>query len=74
MFPLRSHLDAPHIATLAGQPNPVIAGLGDDTAPAPGTAVPAPLPTTSTAQRLLLVGGIAVAIYFLLRHLNKGKA
>lgn len=76
MFPLRSHLDFPHVAsgtshlTTASQSarSSDLAGIGADVA----TSVPAPIATTSDLlKRALLIGGIALVVYLVMRQMQK---
>lgn len=70
MFPLRSHLDFPHVASGTSHLPAAngVAGMGADVA----TSVPAPVPTGGDLlKRALIVGGIAVVVFLVLRELQK---
>jgi hypothetical protein len=73
VFPLRSHLDFPHVASGTSHlpaANGGMAGVGADVA----TSVPAPVAASNDLlKRVAIVGGVALLVFLLLRQLQKSK-
>lgn len=75
----RSHLTYPHVASdkhslaLSGDPSGALPGMGDVGAdPAPVPQIPAPLTGTGDLlKRLMVIGGIAVVVYLILKQVTK---
>ncbi len=76
----RSHLTYPHVASDAhtialsgdesGSALPGMSGMGEAAAPVP--EIPAPLTSTGDLlKRIMVVGGIAVIVFLILKQLNK---
>lgn len=77
-----SHLDQAPVASEHHLPS-TLPGMGGDTDAVADTSatptIPAPIPLTSklpfgiTLKQLAIMGGVAVAVFFVLRHVMKKK-
>jgi hypothetical protein len=74
-----SHLDQSPVASEHHLPSSLPGmGAADPAVQEPVPAVPAPLPPSSlpfglTVKQLLLMGGVALAVFFVLKHVMKKK-